>query len=1098
MLSIALRNRRWPLALGPVLLGLLFLLIGARAEPLAPAATTTFIAVADAYLDQADPMANFGAEAKLLVERDITQPSDPVVKEALVRFDLTAIPAGATINRATLRLYQTAHIPGFTQTLVAYRFDGPWREGGVNWPGLPPVGALIGRGTAPDADEVWVEFDITGAVDDWVNGPEATPNHGLVVRFPDGGPNGGVVFSSREGDFAPQLVVDYAPPASLAIPVDADSIELDGFCREYANAAQVEYNGPFDAPGTVYLRHSNKYLYVCARAFTGPFNQRYFSLYLDSDNGREVLAEKDDYALQVDVLNGALAGLIGTGQGGYEPGDLPAGFEAATVAGDGDLNFFDSVEYRIPLPLFYSCQRPFGIALYQHWVQDVGDDYGWPSAEFFDQPRTWVEATLLDTDCTARNIQVCRAVGDACLPAPEATLYRIPADGGRERLALDNEGFVGASSVVQNGDRLWATWPAVEEAHSTLLHTSATIPVDQGAFEPDGTLRVEIGPERPLLLQDLAVSAQWLVEGDPVYRDLLADRIRLGSDYFYDFTAGQFMLGNVTVYQMGEQWEASDVRLYLSNVNRPNSAVGGIVDDFTPDISPSVAISYAPGALAMGKEWNRYMAPPGQSVDVGGVPVNPLTLVDDWSIALAHELGHYLLFLFDTYVDAEGGESQALGERCYGSAMGQVYDPLNHSFVWDPTHWEADCGTTQAYAETGGRTEWETIQGWYPWTVSPTGPQPVAPAAPMTPAVSLTTVTFVSPSNPPTQPLAASPIFDLLYVDNETASYEARAFTFREDRIFDQGKPPAGLNQVELTDARINDRFCVFDLNDHGEGAAAPRYQFGCETIQAGDAALNLTKNEAWRPLVEAKQLDTTRMAISVTQEFVDPAAAIRLRIYPEYKDAYPAVTMNREGNLHTYTVDFGAMGDLVMPFFMRFWVEESLPAPQSARETVADRGTGGGGLFGPAWHGGGVLVISSDGHARFVPTGGLELLPGQSVAWQSMPGTPPMPPSKRIVGQAYRLDAYPATLVDEGVVEIEFTLNPADAAEVFSAEVTNPTLHFWDGQSWQALPTTVQALGGREDGLFVASAASNGTGVYAVLSEQAAQEIWLPLVRQP
>ena len=218
MQSIALRNRRWPLALGPALLGLLFLLTGARAEPLAPVATTTFIAVADAYVDQADPMANFGAEAKLLVERDITQPSDPVVKDALVRFDLATIPPGATINRATLRLYQIGHLPGFTQTLVAYRLDGAWREGGVNWPGLPPVDALIGRGTAPDADEVWVEFNVTDAVDDWVNGSEATPNHGLIVRFPDSAPNGGVVFSSREGDFAPQLVVDYAPPASLTIP----------------------------------------------------------------------------------------------------------------------------------------------------------------------------------------------------------------------------------------------------------------------------------------------------------------------------------------------------------------------------------------------------------------------------------------------------------------------------------------------------------------------------------------------------------------------------------------------------------------------------------------------------------------------------------------------------------------------------------------------------------------------------------------------------------------------------------------------------------------------------------------------------------------
>ncbi len=917
-----------------------------------------------------------------------------------------------------------------------------------------------------------------------------------------------MIFGVRADPGAPATTtVPAGAPATLDIPYEAASIELDGFCREYASAATVSYDGPGGAVGQIYVRHSNKYLTLCIMAPEGAFERRYFSVYLDTDNEREAVAQAEDYALRIDVTTGDLSALVGTGQGGYEPGQLPGSFEAAVVDGSLSAFNFDSAEYRIPLPTFYTCQRPFGLAVYQHDAGGLNDDYGWPSTESYDDPGTWNEARLLDTDCTPRNIRICHESNNECTAAEEMALYRTTAAGETEALSLDQDGFVNAPQLVVNGDTLWGLTsidPASVDAvvpPSRFFHTSEVVPVSEDAFDPDGLLTVATGPARPLAVQDLDVSAQWLVTGDPVYRDLLAERIRRASDYFYDFTNGQFMLGEIVVYQSGEQWEEADVRLYPSNINRPNSSIGGIVPALTPDIAPTNPISYVPGVLAMGKEWNRYMAAPGEEVVVGGAPIDPLSLLDDWSIALAHELGHYLLFLYDTYLDVEGNESQALADQCYGSAMGNPYIAVNQSFVWDIDHWGNGCGTTLAYAATAGRTEWQTIQGWYGWTVPPTGPQPLTPTAALTPPVSLTNVTFVAPATLPDQPLAASQLFELLYVDSETASYEARAFTFRDERIYDQGKPPAGLTQVQLTDGRLGDRLCVYDLNDHGEDEldeATPRYQFGCETIAPNDAALAMSKNEAWRPLIEARQLDATRVAISVVQELSDPVATITLRVYPEYKDGYPLVTMDRTGALHTHTVDFADFGDVVGPIFMQLWVEESMPAPQSARETVADRGTGGGGAFGAAWHGGGVLVISSDGHARFTPEGGRLLLPGESIAWQSMPGTPPLPADKRIVGQSYRLDAFPAELADAGTVALEFEAEPNPPAVARLLGGGDPVLHFYDGSAWQPLGTTVQALDDRTDGWQLAAAESAGVGIYALFYEQSAREIWLPLVQTP
>ncbi|MCB0147138.1 MAG: hypothetical protein KDE01_05740, partial [Caldilineaceae bacterium] len=60
-----------------------------------------------------------------------------------------------------------------------------------------------------------------------------------------------------------------------------------------------------------------------------------------------------------------------------------------------------------------------------------------------------------------------------------------------------------------------------------------------------------------------------------------------------------------------------------------------------------------------------------------------------------------------------------------------------------------------------------------------------------------------------------------------------------------------------LTDARLGDRLCVYDINDHAESPDTPRHQFGCEIIAAGDAELAMTLNPAWRPQVTMTQIAT-------------------------------------------------------------------------------------------------------------------------------------------------------------------------------------------------------------------------------------------------
>ncbi len=297
-----------------------------------------------------------------------------------------------------------------------------------------------------------------------------------------------------------------------------------------------------------------------------------------------------------------------------------------------------------------------------------------------------------------------------------------------------------------------------------------------------------------------------------------------------------------------------------------------------------------------------------------------------------------------------------------------------------------------------GRTEWQTIQGWYDWVQIPVGVV-AGPAAPPTP---LTSVTFVAP--PVTPGAAAANLFNLDYQDNETSSGEARAFLYQNGRLVEQGKPPKASTTVQLTGAQVGDRLCVYDINDHAEAGESTRHQFGCEQIVAGDDLLIMTKEPVWDPEVSLLQIGPQKLQIVVTAT-VPAGLQLRVRLYPEHEPALPDTVLPRVGDIFSTTI---VLTEAVPALYAQLFVNETPPQPSTRREVVADRGTGGGGAFGPAKAYGGALVVSSDGNASFEPDGDLELLAGQSIAWQSMPGTPPLPFLRWISGQSYRLDAFP------------------------------------------------------------------------------------------
>lgn len=189
-----------------------------------------------------------------------------------------------------------------------------------------------------------------------------------------------------------------AAPTATVIPLSETTPLIDGVCEpknEYADAQAFSFSDWGSFPGTVYLKQTASDLYVCMNGAVGRLNERFFSVYLDRNNGREGFAGPEDYGLRVAVANSANSTVQGTGSGNYTPLSGVTGWTAQATSVNSE-----QAEWRIPISLVsQTCGANFGLAVYHHWLTQTGDDYGWPSNQFYDRPDTWQEVSLAAPNC---------------------------------------------------------------------------------------------------------------------------------------------------------------------------------------------------------------------------------------------------------------------------------------------------------------------------------------------------------------------------------------------------------------------------------------------------------------------------------------------------------------------------------------------------------------------------------------------------------------------------------------------------------------------------------------------------------------------------
>jgi hypothetical protein len=190
----------------------------------------------------------------------------------------------------------------------------------------------------------------------------------------------------------------------LDIPATDVPIKVDGQCSDAAYGGAVSQTfSDGGGSGTVKIVHTATKLIVCMIATAGTFSQRSGAVYLDpqGDGSTYTYAEKNDFRLQVGILSGTNSSYHGTGVAdGYVADTTIPGFWSGAATTDAKN---DTVEYEIDLASFGlgDCGQVFGLAVYHHDFAAAGDDYGWPSNMFYDQPRTWQLVKLVNGPCSA-------------------------------------------------------------------------------------------------------------------------------------------------------------------------------------------------------------------------------------------------------------------------------------------------------------------------------------------------------------------------------------------------------------------------------------------------------------------------------------------------------------------------------------------------------------------------------------------------------------------------------------------------------------------------------------------------------------------------
>jgi hypothetical protein len=638
-------------------------------------------------------------------------------------------------------------------------------------------------------------------------------------------------------------------------------------------------------------------------------------------------------------------------------------------------------------------------------------------------------------------------------PASGAVVYRLPKDhptggspfgvSGGSPLLTDQDGYLPGHGEIERGDQLLAlvTVPISSTDDYTLYYTNgkpnargiSAYTVTQGGLQ-----LLTVSSEHPLLLFHLDVSLEWNAHSDTTFLEQLKHDLKRTSQHLYDFTDGQIALGTVTLHQNRDRWTDADIAIHRTNNLRPYTSKQPGRNKLHPGVDQNIDKEQ----VHIGVTWSD-----------GGIPGG--SLGEDWSLILAHELGHSLLSLDDTYLGLTDTQLLTIVSSCTGSAMGNVYRSENTEFVWDRAHWESNCAATLAnrYKQ---RTEWETIQQKYSHLKAPSSARAANPG-PSSMPFDLTHIHVKAPTDSTT--VLENPHIIINRAGNTEHASPARAFLIPQDQpISDLGKVYKGQNRVTARGAKKDDRFCLFDRSHN---------QLGCTVLKEGNQQVNLKRFANWSPLI--KLTAATSKTFTVTVDLLPSGLDLKARLFPALDLPTKELRLKHNPN-GSYTSDLITLDDSSWDGHVQVWVDEPATETDPRREAIVSYAVGGRPGHAPPSD---APLMSSDGQMIFFTPDPDAFQQEHLFTIQGMDALPPLPVGKKLVGQGYHLIAQGRAQLPPGSISFQYLQQDALATQLSEHSFQ---IHHWDGVQWRVLQTE------HNKAYNFTSAPSAGPGIYALL----------------
>lgn len=141
---------------------------------------------------------------------------DPYTSRAYLQFDLSAIPAGANIVSADLKIYHYSTTGSTDFTIGMHKVTGNWQENTITWNNQPAYLPITESTRLINTDKNgWISWDITALLQGWIDGDII--NYGVVLRKMDE-LLGGTYIKCRSSDYSidstqhPKLEITYYIP----------------------------------------------------------------------------------------------------------------------------------------------------------------------------------------------------------------------------------------------------------------------------------------------------------------------------------------------------------------------------------------------------------------------------------------------------------------------------------------------------------------------------------------------------------------------------------------------------------------------------------------------------------------------------------------------------------------------------------------------------------------------------------------------------------------------------------------------------------------------------------------------------------------------